>query len=242
MYELCDVNHGTRSKTYDFFRICHNALRTVLIESVNALKFISDNMFIVLPGRSMALPVYVNGVFSMLEMPDSKVWAIKTTVMFGETTLYTGTQALYKDSLEDIWKDIVKPIDVALDGTEYMFYMDDQGVIKQGIDFYGPGLHRKFMLLGDGGPVIRDVTIVYLFIYILNKLGVVSAAEKFFRMVLTNLSNIHMKRKVAATADLLESMNYDVTSFISEEQLGDTQVLVKLNSIEEKIGLRLLLR
>lgn len=245
IWERCTVNSGTRSKLYDIFRICHNAFRTVLIGAVSTLKFMSSNIYIVLPGKSFVLPVVVDGVFSMNELPDTKVWAVKTAFYspLTEQPLSSFNTPLLKNSLEDIWKEVVEPFDIPIEGSEYYFYEDEEtGEIRQGVNFYGEGKNRYFMLLADGGPLVRDVSIVYLFIWLLDKLGITSLVKKFVETVIMNMSNSIMKRKVALAYKTLVNLDSRFTDFVVVETISDGIEQVTLKDIGDRIGARLILR
>lgn len=244
-YELCDSHHGTRSKVYDAFRCCHNALIEVLQDATVALKFLSRNMYLLMPGKSLVLPIYIDGVFSLQPMPDVKVWAIQTvwTNPFTGSPLVTVNAPLFKDSLEDIWSATVRPLDMQIPDSEFLFYQDEEtGDIRQGINFYGEGQNRYFWLLGDGSPLIRDVGAVVLFAYILSALGLTSMISKFIQIVLTNISGFIMKRRVAATAKKINDLHNDVSSFLQIETLSDGEIISLLKGIDSKVGLKLLLR
>lgn len=243
-FERCSINDGTKSKLYDLFRICHNALRSMMVGAVKTLNFMSDNIFILLPGKSMALPVCINGVFSIPEMPDVKVWAVKTSIYnpFTEEYETLSTVPLFKDSLESIWRDVVEPFDTPISGTEYMYYEDDDGSIRQGFDWYGPGDHKYFYLLADGGPAVRDMGILLVFIYLLNALGLFDMVHKFIQAVLCNIKNAVMRRQISAIYKNLDNILVDLSTIISCVTDGQKTVLSIDKEMQAQLGVRLLLR
>lgn len=242
IWELCTINDGTRSKTYNFVRIVLNNFRQVMIEAEKALKFVSNNIMIVLPGQSLVLPIYIDGEFMLYdELPDTKVWAIRTEYVDSRTgsVFWAQNNPLFKHSLEEIWRENVQPLDTPIEGSEFWYFQDDDGTIKQGIDFYGEGQNRYFYLLADGGPVIRDISIIWLLIYILDKLGLFNLAQRFVTMVLTNMSNMIMKARVRSLYKELKQTNFNITNHVMVE--GD-ETLTTVKALKDMIGVRLLLR
>lgn len=237
-WDRCSITNGTESKTYNLFKTVHNAFRTVLQGSVSTLKFISKNLYLVLPGGSLVLPVIVDNVFQIQPMPDCKVWAVRTEYynFLTDTWVWGINIPLFKNSLEDIWRDVVEPFDTPLQGSEYFLFRDeDTGEIKQGYDYYGPGKHRYFMLLADGGPVVRDVTVIYLFVYLLSAIGAVKLIQSFLKIILMNVSDISMKYRV-------KDMYGDINNLMKRVDLMVGQVdgiSTKVDELSTVVGLKL---
>lgn len=243
LWDRCTVNDGTESKVYEFYRLCHNALRTVLQTSVNVLTFMSKNIYILLPNQTMVLPVCINGVFSIPELPPTKVWAIKTTWYnpITEAEYASETVPLFKHSLEEFWKAGVAPIDVPVEGSEYFYYRKDDGSIAQGYNFYGEGKHKYFMLLADGGPLIRDFTVITLFVWVLNHLGLIRLVSGFIRIVLMNISDLIQKRQVNKIYKKFMTFKDEWDSYMIEDETDDTILINNTEALKDRLGVRLIL-
>lgn len=242
-FERCTKSSGTSSKVYDLFKICHNALRSVLLGTVTTLKFLSENVFILLPGKSLALPICINGVFSIPTMPDAKVWAVKTEIYNPFTFEYMtiSTEPLFKDSLEDIWREVVEPLDAPVSGSEFFFYEKADGTIAQGVNWYGVGDHKYFYILADGGPLVRDTTLIIMFIYVLNALGLVHLIAEFIKSVLMSIKNGVMRRQIQSIGANVDTMLSQMLTIVNSVTDGDRTVLSIAGNIQDKIGVRLLL-
>lgn len=200
------------------------------------------NLKICIPGSiGIALPIFIDGECTLPELPEQKFWALKYGVydFLTEEWYYPVTTSLYKHSLEDIWKEVVKPIDSQLDGTEYLFYRDALGEWKQGYNYYGEGLHKKMWLFGDGGPLLRDIIILIGFIQVLVYLGLARLITTFMNNMAAWASDWRVRHIVKTTKELMEK-DYNLLQNFSVETDGDfTTINTSFDSLKSLLGVKL---
>lgn len=238
-YERCTVNSGTTVRIYEFYRVVMNALRDTLYIGTKILKFSLSTLSIALPGHSVVIPIISEGEFMWDEVPTAKVWAMKFTYTNNGYN-YSTIVPLLKQPLEDVWRALVAPIDYYIEGTEEWYYTDpdDDFEVKIGTSFTP---YRRFGVLGDGGPVARDITLVIMCVYLLNAVGLFKLLQRFFEAVLIKIHDIGLRRQVKMLKQRVIDDHVSLDSLLDSMGVSVTTIDGKLSEIKSLIGIKMLL-
>lgn len=232
----CDYQHGTTIRAYDTIRFIVNSLRTAILESNEMLHLTADSVNLML-GRNLVIPLIDEGEFVIQELPEMKFWALRISfdLPFFDDTLPSITLPFWQEPLEDVWRAAVGPYDLYVDGSELWFYRAENGDILQGVEFDPV---RKFGILGDGGPLLRDVGIVFAIVYLLSKLGLIKLIERFIDKVFIGYKNRKLVNSLNTIKKQLNNQQGTIDEIL-ESCIDLSGVPTTLKEIKNMIGGRL---
>lgn len=232
----CTYDNGTTIRAYEALRFVVNSLRSAILETNEFLHLTADSVNLCL-GRNLVVPIIDEGTFVLQEMPEMRFWALRISfdLPFFDDVLPSITLPFWKESLEDVWRSAVGPYDLYVDGSEYWFYRNDDGDILQGVE-YTPV--RKFGILGDGGPLVRDLSLVVAIIWLLNKLGLFKVLGAFIDKVMLTMKNRKIVSSLRTINQRLINQQSDIDDIL-EDVISLGGIPEQLDSIKRMIGGRL---
>ena len=232
----CELNDGVKLAGYDLFKKVLDWLYAALNTTWDVAREGIKVLNLLFPSQ-VALEVIKNWELNDFRIDEKKFWAIQFWV-FGKRT---SPIRLPKIQLsENFWSSLFAPLNVMVPGSEDWLFKDPSDEIIKFGHQHDPV--RYYYLLSDGVEDMKQVALVTVILYILNKLGLFEAAKGVMKTAFNWYKNRSWKRDVDDTNDWL---HYLFDGMINN---GDTMGVVldehedKLDRLVQKVGLKLILR
>jgi hypothetical protein len=232
----CTLNDGTTVTLYEWIRKLTQALYASLNITELTLKFLGKVIVLAFPGGDVGLPIFDGESIVDFRLPERKFWAIRIGFNLGD--LHPGLNIpLPKIPLDEIWKQIIRPIDVNITGSEDILYfkdpLDDEW--KLGSECTP---EQQFKLIEHSATIAWTISKIYIFAKILIKFGLIKTAASFIAWFYKQSRTYKLRKDVIETLENSEDIQSSLD--IIDRQLStisdDTSI------IKNQIGLRLTLR
>jgi hypothetical protein len=213
-----------------------HALYASLNISELVLKFLGKVIVLSFPGGDVGLPIFDGSNIVDFRLPEKKFWAIRIGFSLGD--LHPGINIpLPKVPLDDIWKQIIRPIDVGITGSEDVLYfkdpLDDEW--KLGSECTP---EQQFKLIEHSATISWTLSKVYMIAKIIIKFGLVKTAANFIAWFCRQSRSYKLRKDVIETLENSEDIQSSIDIIDRQLESISTNVI----DVKQKIGLRLTLK
>lgn len=115
---------------------------------------------------------------------------------------------------------IIRIFDPGIPGSEKWSYRNESGDYVSGIDYYGPGNHRKYYLTTDGVSDLQLFAMISAIVWVLAKMGFFKAIKRFisymFRYSYKRFVREHLDEILEVVTDTNKDLE-DLRSVLSPE-------------------------
>lgn len=227
--QWCSKNDGTVFEFQNDLELITHALYHAVVITQHILKALGYVIQMAMP--SGAVITLFDSAVADFTVYATKFWALRITVAgFANIDI-----PLPKTPLKEFKDAILAVIDVPVIGSENWNFRDENGVIKKGTDFTP---QRQYFVLKDGLVDVKPFMVALVVLYLLEKVGLFATASEFIKYYLGLRRNMHI------TSDLDDILG---DTGETQEQVDLVLGLIrdnkqKLQNIENRLGVRLLLR
>ena len=229
---FCSKDDGIRVGTYQVTRKVVNALHDALTDlSELSGRFGEKEVYIQLSG-GMRLKLITNWEVGFSKLPDVKHWAQHVWVLGTHFRI----PLPYITKSDHFWKSLVEPIDIPVEGTQHLYYWDED--LQDWIVGTDWDPVKYYRVLGDGLPNAPYVALALLIIKILVTLGLV-------RLVIHFVAKLFGFIRRAMFRDTVRDHLTEILQQVQEKQEVSNVDLMgiqdSLDRLYDVIGLRLTL-
>lgn len=241
--EYCTKSDGVSLKAYDMMRKISVAMWYGAKAAELTFKILGKALFFVMPSGA-ALQIYDGSVIPDFRLVNLKFWAIR--IKLGDESIGVPLPK----NMKNWWEAFIAPVNYQVPNSQNWYYVDPvDNIAKLGTTFTP---NKTYGIFTEGLYDVSEITVIILVIWMIHKMGL----GKWAQETASHLWSLYWDRRywhvIDETLNNTQSILEKLTQidYLSSDFAAELQSILsttgdhtdRLDAIEAKIGLRLIMR